>query len=123
MPRNISFALTTEQFLDGSKDVTRRMGWLMLVGKAGVELQGCRKCMGLKPGEKLERLRRIETVDVRREKLSRMIDEPSYGLEEVRREGFPGMDPADFVEMFCASHDGCTPDAEVTRIEYRYVDG
>ena len=30
MPRNISFALTTPQFLDGSKDVTRRNGWLML---------------------------------------------------------------------------------------------
>lgn len=25
--RLLSFALTTPQFLDGSKDVTRRMGW------------------------------------------------------------------------------------------------
>ena len=28
--RNISFSLTEEQFLNGSKDVTRRLGWLFL---------------------------------------------------------------------------------------------
>lgn len=36
MPRNISFSLTEPQFLDGTKDVTRRMGWKSL--QAGVEL-------------------------------------------------------------------------------------
>ena len=30
MPRLISFSMTEPQFVDGSKDVTRRMGWLRL---------------------------------------------------------------------------------------------
>jgi hypothetical protein len=51
MPRNISFALTTAQFLDGSKDVTRRIGWKNL--NAGDVLCAVKKGMGLKPGEKI----------------------------------------------------------------------
>lgn len=39
--RNISFSMTTPQFLDGSKDVTRRMGWLFLI--KGEELCGIEK--------------------------------------------------------------------------------
>jgi capsid protein len=49
--RNISFSMTESQFLDGSKDVTRRLGWLTL--QAGDHLMACRKCQGLKPGEKI----------------------------------------------------------------------
>jgi hypothetical protein len=52
--RNISFSLTEEQFLDGSKDITRRLGWANL--KPGDRLMGCRKCMGLRPGESIVRL-------------------------------------------------------------------
>ena len=54
MPRNMSFALTTEQFLNRTKTVTRRKGWRFL--KPGDVVMGCKKCMGLKPGEQLERL-------------------------------------------------------------------
>ncbi len=46
--KNISFALTTKQFLDGSKTVTRRLGWANL--KPGEILMACEKCMGLGPG-------------------------------------------------------------------------
>lgn len=52
--RHISCALTTQQILDQSKDVTRRLGWLHL--KAGDLIQPVKKCMGLKPGEKIEKL-------------------------------------------------------------------
>lgn len=65
--RNISFALTTPQFLDGSKDVTRRMGWKSL--KCGDQLCAVKKGMGLKPGEQIERLGVIEVVSVRRGRL------------------------------------------------------
>lgn len=43
--RRISFALTEAAFLDGSKDVTRRLGWKDL--KPGTELLAVNKCMGL----------------------------------------------------------------------------
>lgn len=38
--RNLSFALTTRQFIDGSKTVTRRLGWNKPTCKAepGMEL-------------------------------------------------------------------------------------
>lgn len=47
--RNMSFALTTDQILAGTKTVTRRLGWLRL--QPGDHLRPVRKCMGLRPGE------------------------------------------------------------------------
>jgi hypothetical protein len=48
--RLMSFALTEQQILDGTKDVTRRLGWLFL--KRGDLIRPVRKCMGLKRGER-----------------------------------------------------------------------
>jgi hypothetical protein len=117
--RNISFMLTTRQVREKTKDVTRRLNWRNV--KVGERLQGCEKCQGRKPGEPLVRLCVVEVVSVRREPLRNMSDDPAYGNDEVEREGFPEMTPEQFVEMFCASHDGCTPDTEITRIEFRYL--
>lgn len=111
--RNISFALTTEQFLDGSKDVTRRLGWTFL--KPGDRLMACRKCQGLKPGEKIERLGEIEVVSVGREELHLVTQ------AEAIREGFPGMTPVQFVGMFC-KHMQTHPSVLVTRIEFRRLE-
>lgn len=119
MARNISFALTTDQFRKQTKTVTRRLGWLKL--KAGDELMGCVKCMGLKPGEEIERLGLIRVVDVRRERLDRMYYESAYGKVEALREGFPEMTGFAFVKMFCDSM-GCVPAVLVTRIEFEYVE-
>jgi hypothetical protein len=120
--RNISFALTTEQF-KATKTVTRRLGWLML--KPGDVLMACRKCQGLKPGQKIERLGTIRVVSVRREKLSAMTDDIDYGFAECALEGFPLPHPwgwpTYFVEMFCNSHKDCAPETVVTRIEYEYL--
>lgn len=113
MARLISFALTERQLLDGSKDVTRRVGWTRL--KAGDHLRAVRKAMGLKKGERAVQLARIEVVSVRREPLS-WIDE-----EDCRREGFPNMTPIEFVAFFIGSHTGCAPSTLVTRIEFRRV--
>ena len=108
--RLISFSLTTPQFLDGSKDVTRRLGWKKL--KAGDRLMAVRKAMGLKRGEHPEKLGEIEIVSVRRE--------PLYEIDaaECIREGFPGMHPDAFIRMFRA-HMGCIESDEITRIEFR----
>lgn len=112
MPRNMSFALTTEQFKNKTKIVTRRTGWKFL--KRGDVVMGCKKCMGLKPGEKLERLGLIRITDVRREPLDFITD------DDVVREGFPCMNARDFIEMF-VKHIGGTPRQEVTRIKYEYL--
>jgi hypothetical protein len=121
--RNMSFALTTAQILERSKDVTRRMGWEFL--KVGDLLQPVRKCMGLRPGEKIEKLGGpIRVVSLRRERLDRMVTDLDYGFQEVRREGF-GMHPlksypSNFVAMFIETHKGCAPESVITRIEFSY---
>lgn len=119
MPRSISFAMTTEQFLNGTKDVTRRVGWEKL-GPGNV-LYGVKKAMGLKKGEKVERLGMIRVKSVRRERLDAMLSDILYGHEEVRREGFPDWHPAEFVVFFCNGH-GCKAHDIVTRIEFEHLD-
>ena len=111
MPRNISFALTTEQFRNRTKTVTRRKGWAFL--KPGDILNGCVKCMGLKPGETIERLGQIRVLNVRREPLHAITD------DEVWMEGF-NMPAHEFISMFC-DHMGGDRYQIVTRIEFEYV--
>lgn len=116
--RNISFSLTEAQFLDGSKTVTRRLGWKFL--KPGDRLMGCRKCMGLKPGEQIVRLGEIEVLEVSQEPLSRMIKNRPWGAAEAHQEGFPEMTGEQFVAMFC-KHMKATPETVVTRIKFRRI--
>ena len=121
--RNMSFALTTEQIRAGTKTVTRRIGWLH--AKPGDLIRPVRKFMGLKPGERLEVLRDpLVIVSVRRELLRAMTDDIEYGFRECELEGFGEHPtyrwPSEFVEMFCGTHKGCTPDTVVTRIEFSF---
>jgi hypothetical protein len=113
--RRMSFALTERQLLDGSKSVTRRLGWAFL--KPGDELLAVRKCMGLKKGEKQHVLCKVRVKDVRVEPLA-------YAsiLGEATREGFPELEGYPFVEFFCREM-RCAPIAEVTRIEFEVVNG
>jgi hypothetical protein len=106
--RNMSFALTTDQIMEGTKTVTRRLGWL-----------------NLKPGDKLDVLRDpLTVISVRREPLQAMTDDLDYGFLECELEGFGTHPyykwPSSFVAMFCATHKGCTPETMVTRIEFNY---
>lgn len=107
--RRMSFALTERQLLDGSKTVTRRLGWKNL--ESGDELLAVNKCMGLKKGEKARVLARLIVTSVQRE--------PLFWIQrsDVEREGFPDMSAAEFVEFFCTSMK-CKEDTEVTRIEF-----
>lgn len=111
MANRMSFALTKAQLLDGSKTVTRRLGWWGKL-KPGDRVLAVEKCMGLKKGERQTVLCEIEVVSVRREPLH-AIDQ-----DDVIREGFPHMTPAGFVAMFC-HHMKCKPFHDVTRIEFR----
>lgn len=114
--RNISFFLTVPQFMDGSKDVTRRLGWRDV--SVGDRLMACEKCQGLKPGEQLNKLGEIEVVHVSRQPLDNMLGgSVSWGMEEASREGFPEMTAREFVDFFCKSMK-CESSDVVTRIEY-----
>lgn len=124
--RNMSFALTTQQVIDECKFVTRRLGWRNL--KAGQQIRAVRKCMGLRKGEAIQVLKEpLTVVSVRLEPLRAMLDDPEYGMLECALEGFGHHSayhlPGGFVEMFCATHAGCTPESIITRIEFAYPGG
>lgn len=109
--RNMSFSITTRQMYDEIKDVTRRLGWWHL--RQGDLVMAVEKGMGLKKGEQIKRIYPIEITFVRAEPLN------SITPADVVREGFPEMTVDEFIQMFCASHKGCTPETLVNRIEFR----
>ena len=108
--RRMSFALTERQLLDGSKTVTRRMGWRRL--RPGDELLAVRRCMGLAKGQRQHVLGRIRVTDVRQEPLCRVARPGETALE-----GFPELTGAQFVDFFCKALK-CDPTCRVTRIAF-----
>lgn len=113
--RMISFSLTTPQFLDRTKDVTRRTAWQTLT--PGTILRAVEKAMGLKKGEKVKTLGYVQITNVRRERLDAILSEPNGAA----REGFPHLTEQEFVEMFCR-HQGCEPSTVITRIEFTHTE-
>lgn len=119
--QNMSFMHTTDQIRNRTKTLTRRLGWKKV--KPGQILNACVKCMGLRLGEKIERLCQIRVVSVRREPLNKLMHNKKYGKSEAVKEGFPELDGPKFVDMFCEAmkpRDGCF--AIVTRIEFEYLE-
>ena len=116
--RLMSFMLTTQQVSDGTKDVTRRLGWANL--KPGERVMACEKCQGIPNGGHVKKLRVIECVSNRAEPLCQMTNVPMYGEEEVKRAGFPEMTPKEFVAMFCR-HMKVKSWKRVNRIAFKYV--
>jgi hypothetical protein len=119
--RNISFAHTTQQVRDRRKTVTRRVGWRFL--RPGERLSAIVKSRGLPKGESVQRLATIRVVDVREERLDRMVEDWEYGVTECKLEGFANdailCNPKHFVAWFAVNH-GCHEDSPVTRIEFEY---
>ena len=126
--RNMSFSMTTQQMRDGTKTVTRRLGWKNL--KTGDLVRAVVKGMGLKKGQKVDPIVVIEIVDVRREplddlegsaqgKYSRNSFAANSGYKDVVAEGFPEMDCPEFIDMFCAAN-RCATDTEIARIEFKH---
>jgi len=112
--RRMSFAMTERQLLDGSKNITRRLGWTNL--KPGDRLLAVRKCQGLQRGERQVVLGEIEVLGAEREALWDILRHDG----DCAREGFPELDASGFVRMFCEAN-RCTSDVTVTRIELRLV--
>jgi len=110
--RMMSFALTKRQFKAREKDVTRRLGWKYL--KPGDHFMAVEKAMGLKKGEKVVKLGECVCISNTPERLD------SITQEEVNREGFPEMTPAQFIGFFCNAN-GCRYDAVINRIVFRIL--
>lgn len=122
----MSVTLTDTAVVERRKTVTRRLGWKFL--KPGDRLTLCRKVMGRRKGEPLERLADVEVIDVRREQLWNITDDdiarecvdPTLFHEHYTDTGQPTPDA--WIDWFCEEMD-VMPDTEVTRIEWRYLDG
>lgn len=63
MSRLMSFSETTDPFRDGSETVTRRAGWSSR--QPGDVVTGVQKAMGLKTGERVERIHDVGVVSNR----------------------------------------------------------
>lgn len=127
MSRLMSVAFTEQAVVERRKTVTRRKGWWedkngkrILV--PGDRLTLCRKVMGRKKGEPLVRLAEVGVLDVRRETLEDLLIMTNYGRREMEAEGFPGMEPFDFIDRYFIKAQGLTPWDLVTRIEWCYLD-
>ena len=108
MPRLMSFAKTADQLAAGEKTVTRRDGWRDL--KPGTVLKAVDRSP--RSGKGFQLLCHIEVTSVRCERLGDITP------DDLVLEGFPQMEPEDFVELYCAPR-APEPDREVTRIEFR----
>ena len=113
MPRNMSFALTTEQFKARTQTMTSRLGWYFL--RPGDIVCGVEKTMSLKRGEKLKPLGMIRIISRHHETLTCLTQ------EDVAAEGFPNLTTAEFVSMLVA-HCGVTPARIFNRIEFEYLE-
>lgn len=107
----MSFALTTQQIINETKTVTRRLGWWFL-NRLDM-IQAVEKCQGLKKGEKVKRLKTLIILSTYPERLNTIT------AEEVEKEGFKGKSPEWFIEMFC-KHNNCLPDTVVNVIRFEY---
>ena len=113
--RNMSFLKTLGQmqFADpGPKDITSRDGWWFL--KPGDVVMAVKKAMGLKRGEKVEKLYPIEIVSTRRYRLGDITQ------ADVIREGFPNWTPEQFVDFFCHEMK-CGVFQALNRIEFKRI--
>jgi hypothetical protein len=130
--KNMSFAKTIEQFRNGTKDVTRRLGWSDL--NPGVHYTAIEKGQGLKKGEHVVPLGQCICISNYQEPVSAIVDMPirfdpvhnPLKKREVEREGFPELTEEEFVDMFCKFNTTpkrkCTPDTMINRIMFgRYV--
>ena len=129
MSRLMSVAFTADQVIARQKTVTRRKGWWTdkhgkRILQPGDTLTLCRKVMGRKPGEPLERLAEVEVVSVVRCELG-LVRAPgelaAEGFPELERWPGPFQGAQEFIARFFEPQ-GIGWDDDVTRIQWRYLD-
>jgi hypothetical protein len=111
----MSFSMTTPQMYARTKTVTRRFGWWdedagMPRVHPGDTITAIEKGMGLKAGQRQVVIHDIMVTDVRRERLDAITK------ADCIAEGFPDMEPADFVAMMKKPGD-----TMVARIEFKHL--
>ncbi len=110
MPQNMAFSMTIRQMCDGTKSVTRRLGFGYL--KPGDIVCAVERNRGLKKGEGVKKIGLIEIQSVTRERLDQITQ------EDCAREGFPDMTPEQFIAMFRRAS-GCPSSQIVNRISFK----
>lgn len=139
MARMMSVRFTEDAVRERRKTVTRRKGWWRKDNSPlvtpGTELRLVRQAMGLRKGDTVVELARVRVVSVAREPLrlilptamtrlppndDQMYTLDAYGKLEMVREGFPGMDPLEFIETYFTPQRVALDDM-VTRIEWEYL--
>jgi hypothetical protein len=116
----MAFTFTSPQILDRSKTVTRRIGWRFL--EPGDLIEAVEKARGLEKGEPVRHLAVLRVRSVRVEPLSRLQADPRYAEDELPREGYPCWTLDEFLEFFRRANRLSSTDADVTRIEFEYVE-
>lgn len=123
MPRLMSVSMTKQAVIERRKTVTRRKGWLH--AEPGMRLTLCEKVMGRRKGEPLIRVAEVQILSARREPLGLVLPtwgDPAYGVAEMILEGFPGLDPAEFIRCYFTEPQGITARDDITRVEWVYLD-
>jgi len=77
------------------------------------------KGQGLKKGEHVKKLHPIRVVRVVREPLELLLDYTDQAAE-MYREGFPGMQPTEFIDMLCKGNTRKPTDL-ITRIQFVHI--
>lgn len=120
--RNMSFALTENEYCSGVKDVTRRDGWIFL--KPGDHFWGVKKAQGLKKGEHQVKFHPSECISNVPEPLNDIVKRPFRdGRYEVVREGFPAWvgREIEFVKLYVKMNGG--PENKIiNRIEFKHFE-
>lgn len=78
--RNISFFLTTQQYIDYLKDITRRFGWITLL--PGQHLMAVEKAQGLGKGGKIRKLGECICISNVPEPLNEIIKRPYRPIKD-----------------------------------------
>lgn len=110
MSRRMSFFMTQTQMYARTKTVTRRDKRTWPNVRPGDVLTAIEKCQGLQRGEGHTIIGDVEVVSVRLERLDAITK------EDCIAEGFPEMEPEDFVAMFPGS-----AASTVRRIEFKHL--
>ena len=111
--RNMSFSKTTEQARNRTKIVTRRWGWWFLL--PGDRVQQVEKAMGLKKGEKVQKIHVIEIVSSRPDQLKNITQ------RECEREGFPNKSPKWLRQLLLSMKPKNFKGKHPNRIEFKYI--
>ena len=112
--RLISFAKTTEQFVEGLKTETRRDGWRR--AHVGDMLQPVNRLPRVGAGKWWPLLWRGEYRHIQLDLVER-VRLGDITKEQVQKEGFPEMSPVEFVRFYCAPRQP-DPDRIVTRLSF-----